>query len=114
MIIFQGMCLNFDCVVVMLLVIRNLITQLRKIGLASILPLDENIAVHKHVGYIIFFNAIVHTGGHFANFCKLSSMIMDILLEYTIFVLEKHFNPKLFLIDFSRREYSSCQRTRRI
>ena len=82
MIFFQGMCLNFDCVVVMLLVIRNLITQLRKIGLASILPLDENIAVHKHVGYIIFFNAIVHTTGHFVNFCKLSCIIMDILIEY--------------------------------
>ena len=86
---FQGMCLNFDCVVVMLLVIRNLITQLRKIGLASILPLDENIAVHKHVGYIIFFNAIVHTGGHFVNFRKISCMIMDILIQYNFFVLVK-------------------------
>ena len=67
---YQGMCLNFNCTLLMVLVIRNLITSLRKIGLASLLPLDENIAAHKHVGYLSFVCAIVHMVGHFFNFCK--------------------------------------------
>ena len=66
----------------MVLVIRNLITSLRKIGLASLLPLDENIAAHKHVGYISFVCAIVHMIGHFVNFCKLLTfMVISITMK---------------------------------
>ena len=79
---YQGMCLNFNCTLLMVLVIRNLITSLRKIGLASLLPLDENIAAHKHVGYLSFVCAIVHMIGHLFNFCKsLTFMVISITMN---------------------------------
>lgn len=54
----------------MLLVLRNVITGLRELGLASILPLDNNIYLHKVLGYIIFIAAWFHTVMHLCNFCK--------------------------------------------
>ena len=46
----------------------NLITLLRNLGLASILPLDNNIYFHKLVGRIIFAQAWLHTIMHLINF----------------------------------------------
>jgi len=63
-----GRSLLFNSVLILLLVLRNTITLLRKFGLATILPLDNNIYLHKLVGVMIFIQALVHTIMHLCNF----------------------------------------------
>ena len=63
-----GRVLLLNSVLVLTLVLRNTITILRRFGLASILPLDHNIYLHKLVGFLIFFQALLHTLCHLTNF----------------------------------------------
>ena len=63
-----GRLLLFNSVLVLVLVLRNTITILRRFGLASILPLDHNIYLHKLVGIMIFFLGALHTVMHLFNF----------------------------------------------
>merc|ERR1719250_440142 len=64
----NGKTLLFNSILVLLLVLRNTITLLRKFGLGSILPLDNNIYLHKLVGVMIFIQALIHTIMHLCNF----------------------------------------------
>merc|ERR1719347_4477 len=64
----NGRTLLFNSVLILLLVLRNTITLLRKFGLATILPLDNNIYLHKVVGVMIFIMAFIHTIMHLCNF----------------------------------------------
>jgi len=63
-----GRVLLFNTVLVLSLVLRNTITILRRFGLATILPLDHNIYLHKLVGFLIFFQSLLHTACHLCNF----------------------------------------------
>ena len=51
------MCLNVNSVLVLTFILRHSITVMRRLGLASVLPLDHNIFLHKFMGCIIFFMA---------------------------------------------------------
>ena len=63
-----GRVLHFNTCLVLALVLRNTITILRRFGLATILPLDHNIYLHKLVGFLIFFQSLLHTICHMTNF----------------------------------------------
>ena len=63
-----GRVLHFNTCLVLALVLRNTITILRRFGLATILPLDHNIYLHKLVGFLIFFQSLLHTCCHLTNF----------------------------------------------
>ena len=63
-----GRVLMFNSVLVLALVLRNTITILRRFGLASVLPLDHNIYLHKLVGIMIFLQGLLHSLMHLANF----------------------------------------------
>jgi len=63
-----GRTLLFNSVLILCLVLRYTITLLRNMGLASIIPLDNNIYFHKLTGRLIFFQAWLHTIMHFINF----------------------------------------------
>ena len=63
-----GRVLMFNSVLVLALVLRNSITILRRFGLASVLPLDHNIYLHKLVGILIFLQGLLHSVMHFFNF----------------------------------------------
>ena len=63
-----GRCLNFNSMIILVLVLRYSITKLRELGLSKILPLDHNIYLHKVVGYLIFFQSLFHTVMHLLNF----------------------------------------------
>ena len=65
-----GRTLLFNSTVILVLVLRYSITKLRELGLAFILPLDNNIYLHKVVGWIIFGQALFHTVMHLCNFGK--------------------------------------------
>ena len=70
-ILISGRCLNFNSVMILVLVLRYTITILRNMGLSPIIPLDHNIYFHKLVGVIIFFQAWIHTIMHLINFGKM-------------------------------------------
>ena len=65
------MCLNFNSMMVLVFILRYTITLMRKLGLASKLPLDHHVYLHKFTGVLIFFQAWFHTIAHLINFGKL-------------------------------------------
>eukprot|EP00105_Crassostrea_gigas_P046632 XP_019930780.1 PREDICTED: NADPH oxidase 5 [Crassostrea gigas] len=62
-----GMLLNFNCMFVLVLVLRKCHSLLRSTPLAAILPLDQHITFHKMVGAAIGVSAVIHVGGHIAH-----------------------------------------------
>jgi len=63
-----GKALIFNSVLILVLVLRKSITTLTRFGFSKILPLDNNIYLHKVVGTIIFVQAVCHTIAHLLNF----------------------------------------------
>ncbi|RZC33532.1 NADPH oxidase 5 [Asbolus verrucosus] len=63
-----GQCLNFNCMFVLVLMLRQCITFLRTRGYSSILPLDQHIYFHKLTGMFIFGYSFLHTIMHVCNF----------------------------------------------
>ena len=49
-------------------ILRYTITLMRKMGLASKLPLDHHVYLHKFTGVLIFVQAWLHTIAHLVNF----------------------------------------------
>ncbi|CAF1293744.1 unnamed protein product [Adineta ricciae] len=62
----NGGLLNFNCALVLLLMLRKHITWLRTKGGGIILPLDHHIDIHKIIGIIILVESILHTAAHLA------------------------------------------------
>ncbi|KAL8595540.1 hypothetical protein ACOMHN_000748 [Nucella lapillus] len=62
-----GMCLNFNCAFVLLLMLRRTLTFLRNTPLVHVLPFDQHVMFHKLAGYAIVFFTLVHTGAHLGN-----------------------------------------------
>lgn len=65
-----GQCLNFDCMFVLVLMLRQCITFMRTRGFTMVLPLDQHIYFHKLTGTFIFIFSVVHTVMHLLNFCE--------------------------------------------
>jgi len=63
----SGQTLNFNCSFVVVLMLRNCITWLRRLGFASILPLDNHVYLHKVCGISIVFFSVLHTVMHLIN-----------------------------------------------
>ena len=63
-----GQCLNFNPVVILILMMRLLITKIRGTFLSHILPLDHYIELHKLTGYVIVFFSLLHMFAHIINF----------------------------------------------
>jgi hypothetical protein len=66
-----GILLNFNCSLIILLVLRRLLTWLRNsfIG-TNFLPLDDFIKFHKFIGFFIILISLIHTLAHAINLCK--------------------------------------------
>ncbi|KAF7267617.1 hypothetical protein GWI33_019109 [Rhynchophorus ferrugineus] len=63
-----GQCLNFDCMFILVLMLRRCITFLRTRGYGSVLPLDQHIYFHKLTGWLIFGFSFWHSAMHVFNF----------------------------------------------
>ena len=74
-----GQCLNFNPVIVVLLMMRRGLTWLRSTRLAVLLPLDQHIELHKLVGFVIFIFSTIHVLAHLSNF--------SMLITYTCYCL---------------------------
>ncbi|XP_065834073.1 NADPH oxidase 5-like isoform X2 [Oscarella lobularis] len=62
-----GMCLDFNSVLMIVLMLRKFLTWLRGTRLAPYLPLDQHIEFHKAVGILIAIYSIGHCLAHFIN-----------------------------------------------
>jgi predicted ferric reductase/Ca2+-binding EF-hand superfamily protein len=74
-----GACLNYNGALILIPMMRNLITWFRKTFLGRILPVDENIEIHKLVGNVMFVFALVHTFAHIMNYLTLEGLFTDYL-----------------------------------
>ncbi|XP_066970479.1 NADPH oxidase 5-like [Macrobrachium rosenbergii] len=67
-----GHCLNLNCSLLLLLILRRTVTRLRNSWLGQFLPCDQHVHFHKLAGWMVFFLSILHTLFHLANFVNLS------------------------------------------
>lgn len=63
-----GQALNFNCSLILVLMLRHCITLLRQIGCASFLPLDQHVYLHKVCGVVVAVLSAIHTMMHCVNF----------------------------------------------
>ncbi|KAI9091555.1 hypothetical protein DFS34DRAFT_323892 [Phlyctochytrium arcticum] len=63
-----GKTLNINCSFILLPVLRNILCWLRSTPLADIIPLDDNIIMHKLVFCVIAITAILHAVFHYLDF----------------------------------------------
>ena len=64
----SGACLNFNAALILVPMMRNWLTWLRKTVVNKYLPLDENIGFHRLVGFTMLGLAAVHTVAHLINY----------------------------------------------
>ncbi|KAF9103375.1 hypothetical protein BGX27_010608 [Mortierella sp. AM989] len=69
-----GMCLIWDCSIILLPVCRNILRILRVSFINKLIPIDENIWFHKITAYSILFCTVVHSLGHYVNFYRLDRL----------------------------------------
>ncbi|KAL4216481.1 NADPH oxidase 5 [Mactra antiquata] len=62
-----GLCLNFNCMWVLVLMLRKSLTFVRMTRLCAVLPLDQHILFHKMTAIAVAGFAIVHTIAHIVN-----------------------------------------------
>ena len=79
-----GGMLNFNCALMLVLMLRKHITWLRSKGASVILPLDHHIDIHKTIGIIIIVETFLHTAAHLAYLGR-SRQFGRILLILLIF-----------------------------
>ena len=65
-----GMCLNFNCAFIVVLMLRSSLTKLRSTRAGGYLPIDQGIYIHKMVGWVVTVQSLVHTGTHLGNLCE--------------------------------------------
>jgi hypothetical protein len=85
---------------VLTFILRYTITLMRKMGLASKLPLDHHVYLHKFTGVLIFVQAWLHTIAHLINFGKMrqnASLKREISIELFNKVARPHLRMHLFL-----------------
>ncbi|CAF0736842.1 unnamed protein product [Brachionus calyciflorus] len=69
-VIFARMCgnsLNFNCALILTLVLRKHFSWYRSKGAAMFLPIDDFIEIHKIIGVVILIESLIHTVAHFIN-----------------------------------------------
>lgn len=75
-----GACLNFNGMLILIPMMRTFLTWIRKSFLFAFVPVDENVEIHKWVGRVMFFFALVHTGAHLMNYSTLQAGVVGNLL----------------------------------
>ncbi|KAK7481433.1 hypothetical protein BaRGS_00027284, partial [Batillaria attramentaria] len=83
-----GMCLNFNCAVVLVLMLRKTLTLLRNTPLVKILPFDHSVMFHKLAGYAIVIFTLIHTGAHLGNAAVYLTEDMDLKMWEILFTLK--------------------------
>ena len=71
----HGMCLNFNGVFILVLMMKSSLTWLRSSRIGKYLPIDQNIIYHKAVAVVILILSILHFIGHLGRYSKWRSII---------------------------------------
>lgn len=66
-----GLCLDFNSVAVIMLMLRKTMTWIRGTAIGPYLPLDQHIDLHKVIAWLIVVFGAGHTIAHFVNVGKL-------------------------------------------
>ncbi len=62
-----GNSLNFNCMLILVLVLRKHLTWMREKGAGYFMPIDESIEIHKKIGIVILVESLIHTIAHLIN-----------------------------------------------
>jgi predicted ferric reductase len=62
-----GACLNFDCALIVLPMLRKTLTRVRRSVAGALVPVDEAVRLHAMVGETIVVLSLIHTAAHVAN-----------------------------------------------
>ena len=65
------MCLNFNSVFILVLMLKSCLTWLRSTWIGKYLPIDQHIQYHKSVAVMITILSILHFFGHLGRYGKL-------------------------------------------
>ncbi|KAF9142928.1 hypothetical protein BGX30_001835 [Mortierella sp. GBA39] len=71
-----GICLIWDCSIILLPVCRNILRILRVSFLNKLIPIDENIWFHKITAYSIVVCTAIHAISHYVNIFKMNKLYM--------------------------------------
>lgn len=86
-----GMNLNFNCMFILVLMLRKSLTYLRMTKMGNLLPIDQHILFHKMVGIMIAFYSAVHTIAHLGNAFLLDKSRDDLKLWEILFTTKAGF-----------------------
>ncbi|XP_046849727.1 NADPH oxidase 5-like [Xenia sp. Carnegie-2017] len=67
----HGMCLNFNSVLILMLMLKSSLTWLRSTWIGKYLPIDQHILYHKAVATIILVLSILHCAGHVGRYATM-------------------------------------------
>ncbi|XP_013401170.1 NADPH oxidase 5 [Lingula anatina] len=76
-----GQALNFNCSLVVALMLRVTLTLLRATWIGNWLPIDKHIKYHKYVAVVIVILSTIHTFAHIGNFAMISPSLNITLAE---------------------------------
>ncbi|MEI9947849.1 MAG: EF-hand domain-containing protein [Pseudomonadota bacterium] len=68
-----GASLNLNSALILFSVMRGLSTRIRGLRLASLLPLDDSLSIHRLLGYSIALGALVHSVAHLIRIQRANS-----------------------------------------
>lgn len=83
----NGMCLNFNGVLILILMMKALLTWLRSTKFGKFFPIDHHITFHKCVALVILLQSVLHFIGHLGRYSKYIC-ITDIMLFFFLFVIK--------------------------
>lgn len=66
----HGMCLNFNCMFILVLMLKHSLTWLRSSKIGKYFPIDHHIDFHKAVAIVIFIQGVLHFIGHLGRYSK--------------------------------------------
>lgn len=79
-----GMCLNFNGMFILVLMLKSLLTWLRSTRIGKYVPIDHHIEFHKAVAVIILLQSLLHFVGHLGRYSRLSTFIFQFLANLNV------------------------------
>lgn len=67
-----GACLNLNGALILVPMLRSLLSWVRRSFFGALLPTDQSVEIHRLIGEVMFFFALVHTGAHILNYSTMS------------------------------------------
>ena len=79
-----GKMLDVNCSFILLPVLRNILSWMRSTPVADVIPLDDNILMHKTIAWVIAAATLGHITFHYLNFAFSSSNFGDTIIRQAL------------------------------